>query len=138
MKKKIISFIDKLRPMWVVADPTDDSITLLPVLCRRTHVFDKEKAETIVFRTPDGSYNFCFADEVNELPEDAATWPVQYNTQYYTVGFNCPIPTVNRILYDYGLPAEPRRLRVTVHQINSLIYYKMHAEHSRAYIFKKV
>ena len=138
MNKKILSFLDKFRTLRVIADPNDDTITFTPVMCRRTHVFDKEKAEMLVFRTAeDNTYNFCFAEDVPNLQENAATYTLQYNTQYYTVGFHCPMPTVNRIFYDYGLPIEPRKLRVTIHTAgNGLIFYKMHPNRSLPYRFK--
>jgi len=132
--KVINKLFDRFR-LSVIADPTDDTITLSPALCRHTKVFDMEKAETIVFMTPDKTYNFCFAPD--DLPKDTATWPVQYNTQHHTVGFSCPLPTVNRIFYDYGFHTfEPRKLKVTEHRAADLVYYKLSPRHSRPYKFK--
>lgn len=138
MTTTMLTLLDRLMGrLRVIADPTDDTITFSRALCRRTRVFDKESASTLVFRTPDGCYNFCFADEVADLSKDAATWPLQYNTQYNTVGFSCPEPTVNRIFYDYGLDAmQPRQLRVTVHHLGDMTYYKLHADRSRPFTFK--
>ena len=125
----MLTLLDRLLGrLRVIADPTDDTITFSRALCRRTRVFDKESASTLVFRTPDGCYNFCFADEVADLSKDAATWPLQYNTQYNTVGFSCPEPTVNRIFYDYGLKVDTRcklsvDMRRTEH--NDITYYKL-------------
>ena len=133
----LLSLLDRLRPLRIIADPSDDTITFSRALCRRTRVFDKEKAEMVVFHTPDGCYNFCFAEDVADLSADAATWPVQYNTRFNTVGFHCPEPTVNRIFYDYNLPpTSPRLMRVKRKKLGDMPYYEITKAPSRPFSFK--
>ena len=137
MITRLLSLLDRLRPLRIIADPTDDTITFSRALCRRTKIFDKEKAEVLVFRTPDGCYNFCFAEDIADLPKDTATWPVQYNTRYNTAGFHCPEPTVNRIFYDYGLsPDGPCQLRISIKKVRALTCYQLTKRRPRPFSFK--
>lgn len=41
---------------------------------------------------------------------------IQYNAKYKTVGFETLCPTINRILYDYGISGtKPCKLSVSIH-----------------------
>mgnify|MGYP000001664248 CR=1 FL=1 len=98
---------------YVIADANDNSITFSRALCSHIDVTALDVAKVMVCRV---GKDYCFM--VNpDIDRDTQLADIQYNTRYRCVGFETLVPTVNRIFYDYGMPAgtraklsvEPRR-----------------------------
>jgi len=132
--------------LYVIADATDNSVTFSKALFRLLDVMDKEVAPKVyVFRlcnaatepaadaagTVTGSnakgawsgtlYAFCINPIIEQETQLA---DIQYNAKHFCVGFECLVPTVNRIFYDYGLKAETRaKLTVLPATTNGMEYY---------------
>lgn len=82
-------------------------------------------ARIYVFYVPDTK---CYAFMLNPpLEEETQLADIQYNSKHKCVGFECLVPTVNRIFYDYGLPANVRcKLSVKIRKTGSgLKYYQI-------------
>ncbi len=108
--------IDKLRKLtgrdfYVTADPGDSSVTLSRDLVRSLRLGSLSEARVMVVRLgAGGDYAFVLNPGVGR---GAALADLQYNSKHNCIGFECGVPTVSRILYDYGLGAgEAVRLRV--------------------------
>lgn len=91
---------------FVTVDPSDNSITLSPRLYRhiRKLVEASDATKVLLFMVPAlDSYGFAINPEV-----DSETYlsNIQYNSKYDCVGFETLCPTVGKILFDYGLPAD--------------------------------
>jgi hypothetical protein len=57
---------------------------------------------------------------------------VQYNSKHRCIGFECLVPTVNRIFYDYGLPADSRaKLSVKTQTTHGMEYYVIRRPHEK-------
>ncbi|MCM1356438.1 MAG: hypothetical protein NC212_08545 [Staphylococcus sp.] len=92
------------RRYYIIADARDNSVTFSRRLYRRI-CKSAESAQTKVmtFRIPDtDSYGFAINPALDQETQLA---DIQYNAKYKTIGFEALCPTVNRIFYDYGLPA---------------------------------
>jgi len=105
------------RSLYVIADPSDNSITLSRNLFDLMDVINQEEAKVFVFKiikTSDSGivvthYGFCLNPDF-EYPTQLCD--IQYNSKYRTIGFETLCPTVNRILYDYALPKCKTKLSV--------------------------
>lgn len=135
----------RLARMYVILDARDNSVTMSRELCRHIGVDDLEQAKVFVFSIAgsdacgerkceaggeDGAglgdkvYGFCVNPDVGE---DAPLADIQYNSKYHCIGFESLVPTVNRILYDYQMPAGIRaRLSVEHRTAPGLDYYIIH------------
>ena len=91
------------RQMYVIADSSDNSITLSKLLYDHIDPLSLDDAKVIVFRVG-GRYAFAINPKIEEETHFA---DLQVNTKHHCVGFECLIPTVSRILFDYGI-AEPK------------------------------
>lgn len=110
------------RRFWVIADPTDNSITFSKALFKHMDVMEMDVAMVYVFRVGT-KYAFVINPEFDHPTQLA---DIQYNDKYKTVGFECLVPTVNRIFYDYGLPHDKRvKLTVAVRKTGKLVYYEL-------------
>lgn len=114
----------RLRGLYVIADGSDNSVTLSRRLYRLLGVEKLERAKVFVFRvSSDGSYGFtlnpAFADSTQVSD-------IMYNSKYRCIGFESLCPTVNRILYDYGLPSG-HKYKFTVEPVRAgaFTYYKI-------------
>lgn len=125
MKEKISRIIDSLR-YYIVADPFDNSITLSKRLFERIMRDAKKGGEAAVFafRIPEcDAYAFTLKRNVKQ---DALCCSIQYNEKHKCVGFEMLCPSVGRMLYDYGLPAQKSvKLSVLVCKVNGITYYKI-------------
>lgn len=109
MLRKLISLITgSKRRCFVIADAKDNSITLSKQLCKVIGVFNLEENKILVFRLANtGSEKPCYAFALNpHLKEETQLCEIQYNAKHKCVGFETLCPTVNRIFYDYNLPAD--------------------------------
>lgn len=99
-------FIRRLRDRaaYVIADPADNSITFSRCLYKRLRILETGKGKVMVFRLKDDG-RYCFTLDIPEEAKDTQLAEVMYNSRYRCVGFESLVPTVNRIFYDYSLPA---------------------------------
>jgi len=113
------------RSFYVIADATDNSVTLSRSLFRHMGGMDLEQAKVFAFRVPSGKDSWVYAFTVNpEFEEPTQLADIQYNSKYRSVGFECLNPSVNRIFYDYGLPPLTRvKLAVAVRTAGNVTYY---------------
>jgi hypothetical protein len=102
------------RSLYIIADATDNSITISKGLFRYMDVMNLDVAKVFVFRLcntiPVGNktgtiYAFMLNPALNQPTQLA---DIQYNAKHKCIGFECLVPTVNRIFYDYGIPAASR------------------------------
>lgn len=113
------------RSLYVIADATDNSITLSKRLFHKMGVMELDVAKVYVFSIP-LSKTYAF---ILNPPFDKPTQlcDIQYNSKHRCVGFETLCPTVNRIFYDYRLPHDRRcklsvKLRKTV---EGVVYYEI-------------
>lgn len=112
------------RKLFVRLDPKDNSVTFSKRLCRHIGIDSlKDKAKVFTFKEPmSGRYGFQI--NADDLPDYAAQADIQYNSKHRCVGFESLVPTVNLILYDYGMPHSiEAKLRVSVKVYAGKIFY---------------
>lgn len=123
--KKIQNWYRSLR-YFVIADPTDNSVTLSKKLFNhiRKSSDGQEKASVFLFRITDTD---LFGFMVNPNIETPTQYcDIQYNGKYKCIGFETLNPSVGRILYDYGLSAlKSYKLSVSVKDVKGKIYYQI-------------
>lgn len=131
--KKIKTWWQHLR-YYVIADPTDNSVTLSKALFShiKNSAREGDEARVFVFRVGD-SYGFMANPDI-EQPTQMCD--IQYNGKYRCIGFETLCPSVGQILYDYRLPATERvKISVSVcHTLQGKVYYQFerpHAKHIR-------
>lgn len=125
MFKTIKRFLGNLR-CFVIADASDNSITFSKGLCNKMRLLELDKAMVMTFLVSDsGRYAFTinppFTEDETQLAE------VSYNGKYRCIGYECLVPTVNRIFYDYGLPMDSR-CKLSVHRketVSGLVYWEI-------------
>lgn len=140
--------IDKLknwfrrRSFYVICDPNDNSVTFSKALFKHMDVMKLEKVQVYVFSLAPsdralyekGEYGFILNPGFEQETQLA---DIQYNDKHKTIGFECLVPTVGRIFYDYGLPHDtPVKLSVQACRAGDVQYYKIcrpHDKHLRKY-----
>ncbi len=105
------------RSLYVIMDPRDNSVTLSRGLFDLMDVMNQEEAKVFMFscteESPSGITKIYYAFCLNpQLSEPTQLCDIQYNSKYRSIGFETLCPTVNRILYDYGLPTHKVKLSV--------------------------
>lgn len=103
------------RSLYVIADPADNSVTLSRALFEHMDVMNQEQAKVFMFSVGGGSAGtgIIYAFTLNpDIQQPTQLCDIQYNSKYRTIGFETLCPTVNRILYDYGLPNCKTKLTV--------------------------
>lgn len=133
--------LSKLKQLWqsvryyVIADPADNSITLSKRLFQhiKNNAEAGDAAQVFVFLIPDeNTYGFMVNPQI-EQPTQLCS--IQYNGKYRCIGFETLCPSVGKMFYDYGLPADRRvKLSVSIHRSNGRTYYQFdrpNAEHIR-------
>lgn len=107
--------------LYVIADPIDNSITLSKRLFRQMKIMQQSQAKVFIFSIKEKESKIIYAFTLNppEFLHDTQLADIQYNSKHRTIGFESLCPTVNRILYDYGLTSD-RKVKLTVEpqQIN--------------------
>lgn len=133
MLKELIRRI-RQKADYVIADPADNSITFSKGLYKRLRILETEKGKVLVFRLKDDG-RYCFTLDIPEDAKDTQLAEVMYNSRYRCVGFESLVPTVNRIFYDYHLPAGAQcKLSVEEARTDSITYYIIcppYGKHSR-------
>lgn len=132
------------RSLYVIADPADNSITLSRALFDHMDVMNLDVAKVFVFHlcnacTENAKWSGAiYAFTINppiEQPTQLAD--IQYNSKHHTIGFESLNPSVNRIFYDYGIPADrPVKLSVQPATVNAasaahLNYYIIMPPHDK-------
>lgn len=107
MFKKLKNYLESLR-LYVIADAKDNSISFSHGLYKRLNVMKQDQALMMCFKVS-GTENYAFMMNPPGLTqEDTQLANVMYDYNERSVGFECLVPTVNRIFYDYGLPADTK------------------------------
>lgn len=113
------------RDYYVTADPRDNSVTLSRDLLRRLRLGSQDSCKVMVVRlNAGGEYAFVVNPPVGT---ETPLADMQYNARENCVGFECLVPTVNRIMYDYGL-GHDEAVRLTVRESvtdGGVVYYRM-------------
>ena len=118
-------FIRRLRDRaaYVIADPADNTITFSRGLYKRLRILETGRGKVMVFRLKDDG-RYCFTLDIPEEAKDTQIAEVMYNSRYRCVGFESLVPTVNRIFYDYSLPAGAQcKLSVQEGATDTMKYY---------------
>jgi hypothetical protein len=110
--------------MWVIADASDNSITLSRALFRHMGGMELNEAKVFAFFIPDdGTYGFVLNPTFDQETQLA---DIQYNEKYRTIGFAMLNPSVARMFYDYQLPALIRvKLSVKHKTAGDITYYQI-------------
>ena len=128
MKNKLKAWLDNLQ-MYVIVDGADNSVTLSKRLVKDMGVMEMTtQPKVMVFRVM-GGYGFMVDPEVEQ---ETQLNDIQYNEKHKTIGFETLCPTVNRILYDYGLPQGRYKLGIKRHRSKGKVFYaisKPNGEH---------
>lgn len=107
MFKRIKKYLESMS-LYVICDAKDNSVTFSTGLFKRLRVMRQSEAKIIVF-TLAGTNDYAFMLNPPELtPDDTQLADVKYDYIDRSVGFECLVPTVNRIFFDYGLPADTK------------------------------
>ena len=131
MIRKIIEWLDSLF-CYVIADSSDNSITISHHLFHKMNVMKLDAARVFVFRTTERSeYAFTVNPHINRPTQ---LCDIQYNSKHRCIGFESLCPTVNRIFYDYGIRAGIRaKLSVSIRKRkDGLVYYIINKPHGKS------
>jgi hypothetical protein len=124
---KLKDIFRKLRygRLYIVADSPDNSISLSDgfIAYIRKDLGPIGKVAARVVQDEKGGYYIHFsADE----GEDGTYRSVLCRNDYYdSIGFECLVPTVNRIFYDYKIAGEHAQMDVSVVKIKGRKLYKI-------------
>ena len=107
MFKKLKKYLESLS-LYVICDAKDNSVTFSTGLFKRLRVMKQDQAKIIVF-TLAGTHDYAFMlNPPGVTAEQTQLADVKYDYTDRSVGFECLVPTVNRIFFDYGLPADTK------------------------------
>ncbi len=121
---------------YVIADPADNSVTLSKHLFRHIRNNASEDADTgvFVFYVPETrSYGFMAEHGIRQPTQICR---IQYNGKYKCIGFETLCPSVGRIMFDYGIPAlsRPVKLSVSVRETaKGKIFYQINRPTCKAF-----
>ena len=116
--KKILDWFRR-RHMYVIADGSDNSITLSRALFHHMGGMELEQAKVFAFNT----YGFILNPQFDQETQLA---DIQYNEKYRTIGFPMLNPSVARMFYDYQMPALIRaKLNVKAKTAGDITYYEI-------------
>lgn len=128
MFRKLRYLLDR-KECYVIADAKDNSVTFSKGLCSLLDLFnlDQVKVYVAALTGTGGAKEYAFIlnpkiDEPTQLAD------IMYNSKHKCIGFESLCPTVNRIFYDYGLPADSTcRLSVRKGRTSdgSVTYYRI-------------
>jgi hypothetical protein len=124
MFSRIKNWWQSLR-YYVIADPSDNSITLSKALFNhmKNNANEGDDARVFVFRVED-VYGFMVNPGITQPTQMC---DIQYNDKYRCVGFETLCPSVGQILYSYHLPAKQKvKLSVRICKTNKgKVYYQI-------------
>lgn len=134
MIQRFISWLTSLY-LYVIVDPADNSVTLNKWLWKDMGGFNLNEAKVFVFAVKGtGEYGFMVNPKIEQETQIA---DIQYNTKYKCIGFESLNPSVNRIVYDYGLPIQRCKMAVSRRKLkDGRKYYVLlkpfgHGKHTR-------
>lgn len=121
--KKILDWFRR-RHMYVIADGSDNSITLSRALFHHMGGMELTEAKVFAFYVPDdNTYGFILNPQFDQETQLA---DIQYNEKYRTIGFPMLNPSVARMFYDYHMPALIRaKLNVKAKTAGDITYYEI-------------
>lgn len=126
MIKKIINWFKLRRQYYVIADASDNSMTVNQALYKAMDVENADDIRIFVFRVDDG---FGFAINWEETKSsDVQYSTLQFNDKYKSIGFETLNPTVNKMFYDFGLTGTMCKCKLTVtkEKVKGRKYFKIH------------
>ncbi|MFR9541380.1 MAG: hypothetical protein SNH27_04950 [Rikenellaceae bacterium] len=113
--------------MYVVVDPSDNSVTFSKYLFRhlQKHTDATGVPQIYVFQLSDRSgYGFVINTSFKEGETQLCN--IQYNDQHKCIGFETLCPSVGAILYEYQLPYDKTfKLSVSTNKAGERSYYKI-------------
>lgn len=81
------------------------------------------RGKVMMFWEPESE---CYGFVVSpKLSKETQLADVQFNAKYGTVGFESLVPTVARVLYDYGIDADRVKLSVTEQMCGEMKWYRI-------------
>lgn len=137
--KSIVKWWQSFR-LYVIADPSDNSVTLSKALFRhiKNNAREDEPARVFVFSLG-YPYTKRYAFMVNpDIDKPTQLCDIQFNSKYRCIGFETLCPSVGKIFYDYNLPASGRvklsvSIRKTTHNKMFYLIEKPHDKHIRKF-----
>lgn len=106
MFRKLKYLLNK-KDCFVIADAKDNSITFSKGLCSLLDLWNLEQVKVYVTTLTgvEGKKQYAF---ILNPPIDVPTQlaDIMYDSKHKCIGFESLCPTVNRIFYDYNLPAD--------------------------------
>lgn len=126
MIQKLINWFKLRRHFYIIADASDNSMTINQELYNAMNVENAEDIRIFVFRVED-SFGFIINSE--ETKNDNVHYStLQYNSKHKSIGFETLNPTVNRMFYDFKLPGTITKckLSVTKEKVKERTYFKIH------------
>lgn len=131
---KLKALFERIIPrMYVIADSTDNSMTVSKRLYKHMCRLIGNEAKIFVFRVGD---TFGFTVNPEQLKGvDTQMSELQYNDKYHTIGFETLCPSVNYMINEFGLPPV-RRIRLSVKTKKTkqgMLYYKIKRPHAKRF-----
>lgn len=125
MIKRMINWFRSNR-LYVIADMTDSSVTVSKKLYKAMGVEDADCIRIFVFKAGN-EFGFSVNWEETEC-EDMPYSNLQYNSKHKTIGFETLNPTVAKMFYDYNIPSDITKckLSVSIEDANGRSYFKIH------------
>lgn len=121
---------------YVTLDMRDSSVTfgkalykvLEPEIMISANLEPKEneidtRGKVMVFYEPESEcYGFVVSPNIKQATQLA---DVQFNTKHKSVGFESLVPTVARMLHDYGIKGEKAKLKVSKQSAPGMVWWKI-------------
>lgn len=114
-ERLLYEWISAHSDQYVVVDGEDNSVTISPALLRRIrhdNYGELENATSFSYILCAGRDTFGFSINAPVAAACAGVSRLQHNAKYRCIGFESLCPTVNRILYDYGISERRAKLYV--------------------------
>ena len=90
---------------YVTLDPRDNSVEFSKKLLRTLRSYVKKDLRVVAFKVKDSEdYGFIVSPEGMGIDESVQYPTIQYNDKTGKYGFDCFNPSVNQMLYSWGLP----------------------------------
>lgn len=116
--------------LYVVLNAADDSVTFSPALLRKIRRHTKGDLRVLTLAVKDTSdYCFFVAPKMEELKEEVQLPLIQYDIRTKEYGYHCFSPTVNKMLYGWGLEPDSKvKCRVSRKRLRGQWCYIIHGE----------
>lgn len=110
---------------YIIADSSDNSVTLSEKLFKHICKHSEGKPKVFVYKVGD---TFAFSVDPEQLKDtNTQMADIQYNKKHKTIGFETLCPSVNYMVYSFGLPPLKRiKLKVNVCKTKQgMLFYKI-------------